>query len=451
MASGSNRIGVIQTGAVCIAAYLVGVALSPYILRVDFLSSKLPPLHHHDNDASMAAKPPTSASASHPTALPGIPPTWSPHDEAAYKSIVDFEGHNDPFYQVDIVVHRNGESDPCSRQKHTTYEAKESNGTTLSSTSRAFLNSITALHGGKEPLNQYQKYDFDAMLTHTLVGAGRGSSGENSFLVENGNSCGPTWTDKNHYLDHSPHYLQNKDFFTSMIKFCDMGVDKTPIQLDHAELVRVPGIGSLPCHFHTREGVRITSLGQLAQLAREAKMPYGECTELEPSVDGSCGTAESDESTKGRKELHLYAVQAGRVFVFAPKYVGEIFELPHVEVPQGLPVWLEVISLSPRVFDAFNFFSREESAAIVDKALRETSETHRIKRSSTGASGYTVNSQRTSENGFDTHGTQAQAVKRRCMNVLGTIFCIQKHFFYWCIKCESRALSSQDLTNMRRV
>jgi hypothetical protein len=35
------------------------------------------------------------------------------------------------------------------------------------------------------------------------------------------------------------------------------------------------------------------------------------------------------------------------------------------------------------------------------------------------ASGYNVNSQRTSENGFDTHGKEAQAVKHRCMDVLG--------------------------------
>jgi hypothetical protein len=105
--------------------------------------------------------------------------------------------------------------------------------------------------------------------------------------------------------------------------------------------------------------------------------------------------------------------------MFAPRHVGEIFELKHVSVPLDLPVWLEVISISPRVFDVFNFFDREESAAIVDRALAETSETHRMKRSSTGASGYNVNSKRTSENGFDTHGKVAQAVKRRCMNVLG--------------------------------
>ena len=167
-----------------------------------------------------------------------------------------------------------------------------------------------------------------------------------------------------------------------------------------------------------REGVRITSLEQLANYARESTPPIGECASDERNTDGTC-VAINDVEKDTRRELHLYAVPAGRVFLFAPKYVGEIFELPHVKVPGDLPVWLEVMSLKPRVFDIFNFFDREESALIVDKALKETSETHKMKRSSTGASGYNVNSQRTSENGFDTHGKEAQAVKRRCMHILG--------------------------------
>ena len=42
-----------------------------------------------------------------------------------------------------------------------------------------------------------------------------------------------------------------------------------------------------------------------------------------------------------------------------------------------------------------------------------------MKRSTTGASGYNLNSKRTSENGFDTHGKEAMVVKRRCMDILG--------------------------------
>lgn len=197
---------------------------------------------------------------------------------------------------------------------------------------------------------------------------------------------------------------------SSFLKYCDMGLDRTPIQLDHGRLRRLPGNLSYPCHFHTREGRRVTSLKMLGELARDVQREDGECKAGE---EGVCANAD------GKAELHLYAVPAGRVFMFAPKHVGEIFELPHVKGLPDLPVYLEVLSLSPRVFDIYNFFSREESSTIVAKALAETSETHRMKRSSTGASGYNVNSQRTSENGFDTHGKEAQAVKRRCMDVLG--------------------------------
>lgn len=99
--------------------------------------------------------------------------------------------------------------------------------------------------------------------------------------------------------------------------------------------------------------------------------------------------------------------------MFAPAYVGEIFRISHVRHPLNPePVTLRVMSVSPKVFDVVDFFHEDESKAIVDKALKETSESHRIKRSSTGASGYNVNRQRTSENGFDTHGATAIEVKK---------------------------------------
>jgi len=432
MASRKEGSGAIITGVICLIAYLMGVVLSPHLVPIDFLSSKLQP---PKNDAATASAPSKSSTANAPT--PSTPPNQLPktksgtkekkiharsQHEPDYRKIVNFKYDNgsgesvDPFYGVDIVLHRNGESDPCDRHVITAEESE--NPTELSATSRAILRAADAW---RKPLDMYKKYDVDAALTHALAVSWKKGDGNEPILAESGNTCGPTWKSKNHYLDSAPHLKDSIGSLSQMIKFCDMGVDKTPIQLDHNQLVIVPDIGSKPCHFHTREGVRISSLEQLAQLAREAKMPSleeGTCTEEERNNDGTC-TNKDTGAIEGRRELHLYAVQAGRVFIFAPKYVGEIFELPHVEVASGLPVWLEVISLQPRVFDIFNFFDRDESAAIVDKALKETSESHRIKRSSTGASGYNLNSQRTSENGFDTHGAQAQAVKKRCMHVLG--------------------------------
>lgn len=75
------------------------------------------------------------------------------------------------------------------------------------------------------------------------------------------------------------------------LSFCDMGHERTPILLDHNELIRVPESDTLPCRFHTREGVRIQSLQQLAELARDSQ---------------SCNS--EDETCQDRTELHLYAV-----------------------------------------------------------------------------------------------------------------------------------------------
>ena len=401
---------VVKIGVIGVAAYIVGVIVSPYMLPIDFLSSKLLYTPKEEGIAPTTTPPTTP-----PIKLPAkkIPTVKKKADsdksvapsqhESTYKSIVNFETH-DPFFGVDIVVHRNGEQDPCAQQD-TALNNNYNDSKALSPLSKRLLNAADKL---KKTLNTYDKYDFDSILTHSLT---------TDLLEDKGSSCGATWNTDEHYLDNAPH-LKNSEL-SELIKFCDMGIDKTPIQLDHKKMVMVPEVGSMPCHFHTREGVRIASLEQLAELAREAKVATnGQCTPEQRNADGSCNV-DSDGGEGERKELHLYAVQAGRVFIFAPKYVGEIFELPHVKVDSGLPVWLEVISLSPRVFDVFNFFDRDESAKIVDKALKETSETHRMKRSSTGASGYNVNSQRTSENGFDTHGKEAQVVKRRCIEVLG--------------------------------
>jgi hypothetical protein len=117
----------------------------------------------------------------------------------------------------------------------------------------------------------------------------------------------------------------------------------------------------------------------------------------------------------------LYAVPAGRVFIFAPAYVGEIFRLDHLKlVPDAdKPIYLEVLSTSPKVFDIKHVFTKEEADGIVQRALAETSPTHRIKRSTTGSSENSIFNKRTSENAFDTHGKVALAVKQRIFELLG--------------------------------
>lgn len=410
------------TVIVCVIAYAIGIALSPYVLLYDGAKSvadvTTPPTDTRRGVATPAASATNPRGPQDDSSSMTILSTTTL--EESYISLIlgAATGGQDPFVGVEFVIHRNGESDPCSRQQTTSSSSSSENDVDrLSTISRALLDSAINLPTGVQlPLEMYTKYSFDAMLTRALTG---GVTKTTSLLSDSGMNCGPTWTN-----DHSNDKMSHNMDVSSMLQFCDMGVNRTTTQLDHAYLIQVPGVGLNPCHFHTREGARITNLEQLANLAKETSkaMEDGQCENGENSlnnINNGNTSCSNNDATLSSKELHLYAVPAGRVFMFAPKYIGEIFHLPHIQSVRDLPVSLEVISLSPRVFDVYNFFDRAESQAIVDKALKETSETHKMKRSSTGASGYTVNSQRTSENGFDTHGKQAQAVKRRCMNVLG--------------------------------
>jgi hypothetical protein len=433
MMSSSGVGAIIKTTLACVVAYLLGIALSPHVLPVEYFRpsgvSTAPPVDElgGGNDTALPRstdhpRVESSSSLSVPEGPPSpVSPSRGRHPlEWSYASLLDLDNSNggiDPFADVDIYVHRNGEAYPCSHQAESPsphHEIDDGGGEgalVLSHMSRALMDSAIMLPStaGDITLKSQDKYAFDAMLTGAIP----------PLLHDGGESCGPTWD--HHIFERIPSMAA----IPAMLKYCDMGIDRTTIQLDHDNIVNVPSTGTRPCHFHTREGLRITDLVQLANLARGTVgvvSASGEECALD-GVDGTCDDIDDGNNSistmRTRRELHLYAVQAGRQFMFAPKFVGEIFDLPHVSVPRDLPVRLEVISLVPRVFDVYNFFDREESDAIVDKALKETADGYKMKRSSTGASGYNINSQRTSENGFDTHGEVAQAVKRRCMTVLG--------------------------------
>jgi hypothetical protein len=198
--------------------------------------------------------------------------------------------------------------------------------------------------------------------------------------------------------------------------YCDMGEHKTPLLLDHVNVIPISVNGGkgtyLPCHFHLRHGIRITSIQAFASHAVAANVSQDQAHECiavgnSPSDDTACRRNDS------RRELHLYAVPTGRIFMFAADHVNEITQLPHVTGadPHQL-VYLQTLSIAPRVFEIFNFFSKDESSALVRTALAETRESHRIKRSSTGAQGYSINAHRTSESGYDTSSGTAVAIKR---------------------------------------
>jgi len=283
------------------------------------------------------------------------------------------------FDGISLMMHRNGQPTPCG-------EAKSNSGGFMSVLTKEYSSFKNAR--GIECPATLSKYEVEALLTTTFQ----------KML----SSCPSEEKD-----------AKKRDGF---LGFCDMGPSRTPILLDHDELVpvtRPDGKTSLPCHFHTREGLRITKLKQLVELAQlpSTAVSKDDC-EIDSNGQHTCALSESTER-------HIYAVPAGRVFMFAASYIGELFYLPHVEGSEKKAIYLEVISLEPRVFDVFNFFSRVESDDLVQRALAETSESHRIKRSSTGASGYNLNSKRTSESGFDTVGHTAVTVKKRCFKLLG--------------------------------
>ena len=263
-----------------------------------------------------------------------------------------------------LALHRNGDADPCG---------------TLPADPSVFEDALKTFD---VCLDSFDKFQFESWLTRVM----------------------------NHVTGCEPNDLKHP-IAPGFLGYCDRGPAKTPLLTDHHRLVRVPSTNTLPCHFHTREGVRITSIKQFKNLLTTSKT----APTCLPGDEDCAGGGHSSQ----KPSLHLYAVAAGRVFMFAPKFVGEVFELPHVTGDRGAPISLKVLSTNPRVFDVLNFFSRDESTNLVNRALKETSETHRIKRSTTGAQGKSVNSRRTSESGFDTHGQVAIEVKRRCFKILG--------------------------------
>ena len=175
------------------------------------------------------------------------------------------------FEGVSMLVHRNGEAESCG-EASVDWDALRQ-----------------AIHTFEYCPDQFDKFDVESLLTRLLA--------KHVSKCDSGLKGRPAG-----FLGH-----------------CDRGEDKTPILLDHDDLVLVPPEQSLPCRFHTREGVRITSLKQLSKLLEDTA--------------GACSSNETCSATPG---LHLYAVPGGRVFMHAPSYVGEIFELPHVKGPIGL-------------------------------------------------------------------------------------------------------------------
>jgi hypothetical protein len=243
---------------------------------------------------------------------PSLNPPISAKCKEYFQNIFQVEDDQDPFKDISLVLHKNGETNGFSElgSKSSFYSQL------LQNFAFEFNNSCPRI---------LSKYHVESLMSQTIA----------------------------------------QVIGSSFLKFCDAGPTKTPVLLDHQELIPVRSSGnkmSLPCRFHTREGLRIASMKELTEMT-EVSPPR--CQEVEDEHSNTDLICEGNDSLPS--EIHLFAVPAGRVFMFAPSYVGEIFHLGHVEGADDKPIYLKVLSVEPRVFDVFNFFSREESQELVDK------------------------------------------------------------------------------------
>jgi hypothetical protein len=282
---------------------------------------------------------------------------------AAALKALSIEDPKDSIFNVVFSVHRNGEVIPC--------------GSMLPSPAAidAALKAMDTSVCDQADLNKFQVETFLTNMFESQLAKG---------------ACGAT---------------DNETAPEGLFGFCDMGSDRTVIQPDHDEIIPTSS-GSLPCRMFTREGRRIYSLHQLATLAEAAKQDVGTCSEA------------NETSCSSGPVLDLYAIPTGRMFMFAPSYVGETFIVNHVEDHED-PIVLEVLSLNPRVFEIQNFFSMEEADALIDKALNDTDEVMGLHRSTTGATNGQVYSKRTSDNAWDTTGPESRKIQKRCFEMLG--------------------------------
>ena len=247
---------------------------------------------------------------------------------------VNFEltkGDEELLSNLSLVIHRNGEPKECGRNNPKEKSINQS---------ISMIIDLMEMNTDLEKQKVFEnKYSFESMLSAVSVHVLPSDSctGDNTELRE---GC-----------------------TNGIASYCDSGEDMTPILPDHKELRHISctaGKLSLPCHFHTREGRRITSMSMMLNLIREQKEEAKQCEE---SSEEQCKAASDGP------ELHLYAVPAGRVFMFAASHVGETFDLSHVSTNDDAnSISLEVLSLNPRIFEVENFFTSNEADGIVGKS-----------------------------------------------------------------------------------
>lgn len=125
----------------------------------------------------------------------------------------------------------------------------------------------------------------------------------------------------------------------------------------------------------------------------------------------------------------IYLVAEGLEFVWPFVYAGyqQIVSPNAITAPESdndAPIILESVSDSPRVFKVYNFFSMDESQALIDNALSLTGD-KKLKRSTVGNKkgaendGASVDHGRTSENAWDSSSPAAKTMIQRSFNLTG--------------------------------
>lgn len=98
----------------------------------------------------------------------------------------------------------------------------------------------------------------------------------------------------------------------------------------------------------------------------------------------------------------IFFVDEGRLFIWPSFELGHLAVANNVHLPPGYkPIMVETLSRTPRVFRIYNFFTEDESNFLVERAQSMQDDAFRLKRSSTGTNGYSIDDMRTSENAFD--------------------------------------------------
>lgn len=218
----------LRVTALCLVPYLLGVIASPRLLPIDILTDRIAPLVRAATSALQSPNAPSSSSpAPGPRPhRPHSPPAVSPEHSSTtateekerlralmtspqaggYRTAANMEdGGRDPFMGVTIVVHRNGEPDPCARQVPD--DKQDASPEQWSLTSRSLVRAANLRYEGQpKPLLMYDKYDFDAMLTDALAGGPKiAHAGKASLLIDRGASCGPqAWTPDADHLSSAP-------------------------------------------------------------------------------------------------------------------------------------------------------------------------------------------------------------------------------------------------------